>query len=69
MNQRYPVIEGFGYFVSILSVVFLAMAAWLTAQGRPALRAFIIAGAALSVVGMALRWYVWWRRHGGRHRR
>ncbi len=37
MNQRYPLIEGFGYFISIISVALLGMAAWLTAEGRPIL--------------------------------
>jgi hypothetical protein len=64
MNQRYPLIEGFGYFISIISVALLGMAAWLTAEGRPILRFAVVTGATLSVLGMILRWYVWWHRHG-----
>jgi uncharacterized membrane protein YvlD (DUF360 family) len=67
MNQRYPLIEGFGYFISIISVALLGMAAWLSAEGRPILRFAVVAGATLSVLGMILRWYVWWRRHGRKH--
>jgi uncharacterized membrane protein YvlD (DUF360 family) len=67
MNQRYPLIESFGYFISIISVALLGMAAWLTAEGRPILRFAVVAGATLSVLGMFLRWYVWWRRHGRKH--
>jgi uncharacterized membrane protein YvlD (DUF360 family) len=66
MNQRYPLIEGFGYFISIISVALLGMAAWLSAEGRPILRFAVVTGATLSVIGMILRWYVWWRRHGRR---
>ena len=67
MNERYPLLEGFGYFISILSVALLALAAWLGAEGRPILRFAVLAGATLSVLGMILRWYVWWQRHG-RHK-
>ncbi|MBO9576816.1 MAG: hypothetical protein J7494_13865 [Sphingobium sp.] len=70
MERRYPFLEGFGYIVSIWSVILLAIAAWLSAEGRPVLRGVVIAGSALSVVGMLLRWYVWWSRHGrGKHRK
>jgi len=69
MNTRYPFLEGFGYVISIVSVALLAVAAWLGAGERPELRSVILAGAALSVLGMILRWYVRWRRHGRqRHR-
>ncbi|MEJ1973463.1 MAG: hypothetical protein WDM96_13680 [Lacunisphaera sp.] len=69
MNERYPVIESFGYLISIVSVTLLALATWLTAQGRPILRITVVTGATLSVLGMILRWYVWWRRHGRRRPR
>ncbi len=69
MNQRYPVIESFGYFVSIASVALLTLATWLTAEGRPMLRIAVIVGATLSMIGMIMRWYVWWRRHGRKHHR
>jgi hypothetical protein len=66
MNERYPLLEGFGYFISIISVALLTVATWLSAEGRPILRITVVAGATLSVLGMILRWYVWWRRHGRR---
>jgi hypothetical protein len=66
MSGRYPFLEGVGYIVSIWAVILLAIAAWLGADGRPILRATVIAGSALSVIGMMMRWYVWWSRHGRR---
>jgi hypothetical protein len=68
MDERYPVLEGFGYFISIISVALLTIATWLSAEGRPILRIAVVAGATLSILDMLLRWYVWWRRHGrGKH--
>jgi len=61
--------EAVGYLVSILSVVMLAYAAWQgTVPGAP-LRYLVIAGAGLSIIGMTLRWLVFWRRHGRKHRK
>jgi hypothetical protein len=59
---RSPVLEGSGYLISILSVAILARVAWLGAASQPRLQNLIILGVALSVLGMALRWYVWTRR-------
>ena len=47
---------GVGYALSIVSVALLAWVAWPAAGEDRALVAAVIAGAALSVVGMALRW-------------
>ena len=68
MNRRYPLLEGFGYIVSIWSTALLAIAAWLSAEGRPALRGLIIIGSAFAVIGMLLRWYVFWRRYNRKGR-
>lgn len=63
MNARYPVLESCGYIVSILSTFLLGLVAWEGAKDGET-RLLILAGAALAVTGMGLRWYVWWRRHG-----
>jgi hypothetical protein len=49
-------LTGIGYALSIVSVVLLAWVAWPVAGENRALVGAIIAGAVLSVVGMALRW-------------
>jgi hypothetical protein len=49
-------LTGVGYALSIVSVALLAWVAWPTAGEDRALALAVIAGAALSVVGMALRW-------------
>ncbi len=58
MNQRYPLIEGFGYFISIISVALLGLAAWLGAEGRPICASPCVRAPRFSVMGMILRWYV-----------
>jgi hypothetical protein len=49
-------LTGVGYALSIVSVALLAWAAWPSAGGDRTLALAVIAGAALSVIGMALRW-------------
>ena len=49
-----------GYLVSAVSVVLLAIVAWPGASKDPVLVAALIAGAATSVTGMALRWLSYW---------
>ena len=63
MRLHTPVIEGVGYVVSILSVALLGRVAWVGAEGQTSLQALITLGVILSIVGMALRWSVWLRRH------
>lgn len=48
--------KGLGYLVSAVSVMLLGLVAWQSASERPLLAACLIAGMALSVLGMALRW-------------
>lgn len=49
-------LTGVGYVLSIVSVALLAWVAWAAADGNRGLVLAIIAGALLSVGGMALRW-------------
>ena len=49
-------LTGIGYVLSIVSVALLAWAAWPAPEEDRALAGAVIAGAALSVVGLALRW-------------
>lgn len=49
-------LTGIGYALSIVSVVLLAWVAWLEPGEDRGLIGAIIAGAVLSVIGMALRW-------------
>lgn len=49
-------LTGIGYALSIVSVVLLAWVAWPAPGEAQAWVWVIIAGAVLSVVGMALRW-------------
>jgi hypothetical protein len=49
-------LKGFGYFISSLSVFLLATVSWSSARKSTVLTAFLIAGAAASIVGMFLRW-------------
>lgn len=49
-------LTGIGYALSIVSVALLAWVAWPAVGEDRALVAAVIVGAALSVVGMALRW-------------
>lgn len=49
-------LKGGGYLVSTLSVILLAIPASKTASEEPLMMAALLAGAALSIGGMALRW-------------
>jgi uncharacterized BrkB/YihY/UPF0761 family membrane protein len=49
-------LTGFGYLLSIISVALLAWVAWPAPDEDRALVGAVIAGAVLSVVGMAMRW-------------
>ena len=49
-------LTGIGYVLSIVSVALLAWVAWPVPGEHRGLIGAIIAGAVLSVIGMALRW-------------
>ena len=49
--------KGFGYLVSIVSVILLGSAAWKGASEDPVLRLCLLGGMATSVLGMALRYF------------
>jgi hypothetical protein len=49
--------KGFGYLVSIVSVLLLGSAAWKGASEDPVLSLCLLGGMATSVLGMALRYY------------
>lgn len=49
-------LTGIGYALSIISVALLAWVAWPAPNENAALAGAVIVGAALSVIGMALRW-------------
>lgn len=44
--------KGFGYLVSMVSVMLLGVVAWQSGSERP----LLVAGMILSVVGMVIRW-------------
>lgn len=62
-------IEAVGYLISVASVALLAFAAWQGTAGQAGLRMAVVVGAAFSIIGMGLRWIVFWRRHGPKHRK
>jgi hypothetical protein len=49
-------LKGIGYLISTGSVILLAIVSWSSASESPALTAYLIGGAALSIVGMFCRW-------------
>ena len=49
-------LKGAGYLVSAGSVLLLGAVSWSSASRQPWLLAALVAGMALSIVGMALRW-------------
>jgi hypothetical protein len=49
-------LKGHGYLISILSVFLLAFPPLKSAKGDPLVIGAILAGALLSIVGMAFRW-------------
>lgn len=48
--------KGYGYLVSILSVLLLMIPPLKSAKEDPLILACLVAGAALSILGMYLRW-------------
>ncbi len=62
-------IEAIGYLISVASVVLLASAAWAGTAESDRLRLLVLVGAGFSIVGMGLRWLVFWHRHGHRNRK
>jgi hypothetical protein len=49
-------VKGYGYLVSIVSVLLLMIPPMKSAKDDPVILFCLIAGAALSVVGMYMRW-------------
>jgi hypothetical protein len=56
-------IKSIGYLISSGSVLLLGLVSWSGLEGKPGLRACLIAGMAASVVGMVFRWFSYWRDH------
>lgn len=52
-----PLLKGFGYLVSIASVLLLGAVAWGATYGSPRLQLCLVAGMATSILGICLRWY------------
>jgi hypothetical protein len=50
-------VKGFGYLVSILSVLLLGAGAFKSASQEPLLLACLIAGMSTSIAGMGLRYW------------
>ena len=49
-------LKGFGYLTSSVSVFLLAAVSWSSAQKSTLLTALLIAGGAMSIIGMFCRW-------------
>jgi hypothetical protein len=49
--------KAMGYLVSSISVILLGVTSWNSAKDKPLILTCLIAGMALSVCGMALRWH------------
>ena len=49
-------VKSFGYLVSTISVVLLAIVSWSKAREEPLLMACLIGGVAASIIGMFCRW-------------
>ena len=49
-------LKTFGYVISTVSVVLLALVSWPKAKDTPLLLACLIGGAVASIIGMACRW-------------
>lgn len=47
---------GWGYALSIASVVLLALVAWESVAEKPVMQSALIGGALLSILGIAARW-------------
>ncbi len=46
----------FGYLLSIISALLLAVVAWESVADKPAMQGALVIGVALSIIGMILRW-------------
>lgn len=55
--------KSFGYSISMLSVVLLAVPAWENSRDKPLLFLCLVAGIVISIIGMALRWIAHRREH------
>lgn len=51
-----PMLKTFGYLISTVSVVLLAIVSWPKAKESPLLIACLIGGAVTSMIGMFCRW-------------
>ena len=51
----------FGYAVSCVSVICLGIVSWSGAAAKPVMLALLIIGLATSVVGMAMRFWAYFR--------
>ena len=60
--------RGFGYLVSIVSVLLLGSVAWPKPNDPAWHRPALIAGMAASIIGMGLRWLESRRQRGQLHR-
>jgi hypothetical protein len=49
-------VKGFGYVVSTISVILLAIVSWSNAQKNLLLMACLLGGATTSIIGMFCRW-------------
>lgn len=49
-------LKNFGYLVSTISVILLAIVSWSSAQKSALLTACLLGGAATSILGMFCRW-------------
>jgi len=55
--RRSSRLKGSGYLVSSISVLLLAVPALKSARDDSFVLALLVAGVALSIIGMALRWH------------
>ena len=60
MNARLKLL---GYFLSEMSIFLLAISAWSGAAGNPALQLAVGIGTIFAIIGMAMRWAAYWRKH------
>jgi hypothetical protein len=49
-------LKGTGYLISTMSVILLATVSWESASKSPLLIACLLAGSAISIIGMFCRW-------------
>lgn len=51
-----PALKTFGYLISTISVILLAIVSWPKARENPILLACLLGGALTSIMGMFCRW-------------